>query len=394
MDSRSKSIPQFEFNAAGPTRPVDETDPLPCDRWLASSALQKAIRRGDVLSAQRALRTLYRHDPRAAWRRLVIIAYEDVGIGAPGAVSVATWLSGDANARRELGGDEAAALAISQILAKSPKDRGADLLFAVVLHDPALEIVRTQCRSLSIARRLEWVADPTLSLPERALAAWHSSGVESWGDRPVGPGDLGALMRTYADLGVPERLLEAVVHATKKTRAPFVLMLPLLWLAAADGETELVDAPLAPSGLFNGVPLYALDKHTRLGGEAIGRFARENREIAQFLTEHAPSSRQAALRMAVFYADSALTRPTLQWRQSAELAAAGTAADFHKVNVAPDVGAALIQLVSAQIADLNAIRAQVLSRALSPHAERVGPMSSVGGVPKHSRGGDDASELG
>ena len=366
MDSRSKSLLQVELNAAGPTRPVDETEPLPGDRWLAASALQKAIRRGDVRIAQRAVRTLYRHDPRSAWRRLVIIAFEDVGIGAIGAVSVATWLGANANIRRELGGDEAAAHATSQMLAKSPKDRSADLLFAAVLHDPALEIVRTQCRSLSITRRLEWVADPTLSLPERALAAWHSSGVASWGDRPVGPGDLGALMRTYAELGVPERLLEAVVHATKKTREPFVLMLPLLWLAAADGETELVDSPLAPSGLIKGVPLYALDKHTRLGAEAIGRFARENGEIAQFLTDHAPSSGEEALRMAVFYADSALTRPTLQWRQSAELTAAGTAADFHKVNVAAGVGAALVQLVRARVADLNAIRAQVLSRALTP----------------------------
>jgi hypothetical protein len=184
-------------------------------------------------------------------------------------------------------------------------------------------------------------------------------------------------MRTYAELGVPERLLEAVVHATKKTREPFVLMLPLLWLAAADGATELVDSPLAPSGLIKGVPLYALDRHTRLGGEAIGRFARENREIAQFLTGHAPSSRVEALRMAVFYADSALTLPTLQWRQSAELTAAGTAADFHKVNLAPGVGAALIRLVTAQIADLNAIRAQVLSRALSPDPHQSRLLSSL-----------------
>jgi hypothetical protein len=394
MDSRSKSIPQVELNGPCPTRPVEETEPLPGDRWLASSVLQKAIRRGDVLIAQRAVRTLYRHDPRSAWRRLVIIAFEDVGIGALGAVGMATSLNSNADARRELGGDETAALATSEMLAKSPKDRSADLLFAAVLHDPALEIVRTECRCLSIARRLEWVADPTLSLPERALAAWHSSRVASWGDRPVGPGDLGALMRTYAELGVPERLLEAVVHATKKTREPFVLMLPLLWLVAADGETELVDSPLAPSGLIKGVPLYALDRHTRLGGEAIGRFGRENGEIAQFLTEHASSSREGALRMAVFYADSALTRPTLQWRQSAELTAAGTAADFHKVNVAAGVGAALVQLVRAHVAHLNAIRAQVLSRALTPHAERVGPMSSVGDVPTHSRGADDASELG
>ena len=46
------------------------------------------------------------------------------------------------------------------------------------------------------------------------------------GEQRVGPGDLGALMRTYAELGVPERLLEAVAVAIKKAREPFVLLLP------------------------------------------------------------------------------------------------------------------------------------------------------------------------
>jgi len=93
--------------------------------------------------------------------------------------------------------------------------------------------------------------------------------------------------------------------------------------------------------------------------------SRENAEIAQFLSEHAQGSREAALGMAVFYADSALTRPSLQWQRSEELTAAGVAADFHKVNVAASVGVALTRLVRAHIADLNAIRLQVLSRALS-----------------------------
>ena len=203
-----------------------------------------------------------------------------------------------------------------------------------------------------------------MSLPERALAAWHSSGVESPGERRVGPGDLDAVMGTYARLGVPRRLLEAVAIALRKTHEPIALFLPLLWLSAVGGETELADSPLAPSGLIDGVPLYALDKHTRLGRQAIGRFARENAEIARFLTEHAHGSREGAPRMAVFYADGALTRPTLQWRQSGELTAVGVAADFHSVNVAAGVGSALIQLVSAHIADLNAIRRQVPSRAL------------------------------
>ena len=174
-------------------------------------------------------------------------------------------------------------------------------------------------------------------------------------------------MRTYAELGVPGRLLEAIAVTVRKARDPFVLLLPLLWLAAFENETELLDLPLAPSALINGIPLYAVDKHTRLGRQAIRCFARERTEIAQFLTERGSSSGDDdALRMAVFYADGALTRPSLQWRHSAEVTAAGVAADFHKVHVAADVGAELVQLVATHIADLNAIRSQLLSRALPP----------------------------
>ena len=204
-----------------------------------------------------------------------------------------------------------------------------------------------------------------MSLTERALAAWLSSGIESRGEERIGPGDLGGLMRTYAGLGVPEALLEAVATAIRKTREPLALFLPLLWLAAAASKTELVDSSPPPCGQIDGVPLYALDKHTRLGRQAIDRFAKESAPIAQFLAEHDRSWNTAALGMAVFYADGALVRPALQWRGSAELSAKGVAADFHKVHVAAGTLAGLIRLVRAHIADLDAIRSQVLRRALT-----------------------------
>ena len=325
--------------------------------------LTHRTRRGDSLTAQRALRTLYQHDPSSTWRRLLVIACEDVGIGALDAVVMTARRSANTKARC----DEAAALATAQMLAEVPKDRGADLPFAAALHDPALEIMRLRCRSVPIARRLDFVADPTLSLSERALAAWHSSGVESRGERRVGPGNLDALMRTYAELGVPEHLIKAVAVAVKKAREPFVLLLPLLWVAAVGSEAELLDSPLAQPSLVNGVPICALDRHTRLGCHAIKRFAQENAEIARFLSERGcRSGGEGALRMAVFYADGALTRPSFRWRHSAELIAAGVAADFQGVHVGPGVGAELVELVAAHIADLDLIRSQLLSRALPP----------------------------
>jgi hypothetical protein len=90
---------------------LDPITPLPCDRWLALSAMQKSIRRGDGLTAQRALRTLYQHDPSSAWRRLLIIACEDIGIGALDAVVMTATRCANVKALREMGKDQAAALA-------------------------------------------------------------------------------------------------------------------------------------------------------------------------------------------------------------------------------------------------------------------------------------------
>ncbi len=364
MRSLSTRLSQHQLELTAPSRPVDGIEPLRCDRWIASSAMQKAIRRGEAAVAQRALMSLYRYDPRSAWRRLIVIACEDVGIGSLDAVIAAVARAAKPKSRREAGGDEAAALATVEMLAEAPKDRSADLLWAAAQHDPALEIMRLGCRLVPLARRLEFVADPTLSLPERAVVAWHSSGVDPRGEGRLARGDLGALMRTYADLGAPDRLLEAVIVATKAIRDPLALFLPLLCLAADGGETAIVDGS-PPSGLIDGVPLYALDTHTRLGRQAIGRFLRENAKVAEFLFENECGSRDdGPLRMAVFYADGALTRPTLQWRYSGELSAVGMAADFHSVNVYADVGTALTQLVAENLGELDAIRCELLSRAL------------------------------
>jgi replication-associated recombination protein RarA len=54
-------------------------DSLRCNRWIASSALQKAIRRGEIAIAQRAAFALHRDDRSATWRRLIAIAFEDIG---------------------------------------------------------------------------------------------------------------------------------------------------------------------------------------------------------------------------------------------------------------------------------------------------------------------------
>src|SRR5215471_15502303 len=59
---------------------------LQSDKWIASSALQKSIRRGHAELALRAAARFRELDPAGVWRRLISIAFEDVGAAKPDAL--------------------------------------------------------------------------------------------------------------------------------------------------------------------------------------------------------------------------------------------------------------------------------------------------------------------
>jgi hypothetical protein len=315
--------------------------------------------------------TLLRADPRSVWRRLLGIAFEDIGVGSSQAAMSATSLAARGKGRRD-GWAAEAAMSACRLLAQAPKDRSADFLLLGALHAPALERARAECRALSPPDRLDIVADGSRPLAERAVGAWLASGLEVRGEQRVGPGDLNGLLRTYAELGAPHSLVEAVAIAARRTREPVTLFQPLLWLEAVKGATEIVDSPLPHSAIVNGIPVCALDKHTRLGQQAINRFGRENAAIARFVRDYLPGSRRdGALRLAVFYADGGLTRPVLRWAGAAALERLGLAGEFASVNVALPVGDDLIGLARENLAHLNAIRARLLTRLWLEQREAV-----------------------
>ncbi len=54
---------------------------LHADKWVLASGLQKAIRRGELRTAQSCAATLIQVDKQMLWRRLQVTALEDVGVG-------------------------------------------------------------------------------------------------------------------------------------------------------------------------------------------------------------------------------------------------------------------------------------------------------------------------
>jgi hypothetical protein len=335
--------------------------PIPADPWIVSSLLQKSIRRSETDIAQRAALTLFKLKGAAIWRRLMVIAFEDVGIGSIDALTATVAAAGDSAWRKNHGGDLRLAAYLAGLLAEAPKDRSADYLCDAKDH-PMLANFWRAMETTSLELRLSQVRDRALGLPLRAVAALSALGIGSRGDISR-TGGLEALLTAFHELKVPEELVAATGIAAARTREPITAIVPLIWLSARNSENRVCDCAVPPLVKTDDVPLYALDKHTRSGREAIWRFACENDSVRACLTRFVPASqRRSAAYVAAFYVDAAPIARRLMWDQSEALEAFGIERDLLHAGLPAEGIQPLLKVMRANIAHLNELRAQVLAR--------------------------------
>ena len=340
------------------------------DPWIVSSLLQKSIRRGETEIAQRAALTLFKLRGSAIWRRFMVIAFEDVGIGSVDAVTMAVAAGSDAACRKACGGDLRVAVHLAGVLAEAPKDRSADHLAGAKDH-PALAGFARAMATAAVGARLFNVRAREIDLPHQAVAVWFASGI---GDGSAHKGELGELLAVFCGLGVPEDLVVATDVAAGRTREPITVMVPLIWLAAATSQQSVCDFQVPPLARGGDVPLYALDEHTRRGREAIWRLACDNEGVRTCLERFVPAnSRRRAANVAAFYADAAPVARRLMWDQSTSLETFGTERDLLLAGVpAEDIGP-LLEAVRANLGHLNELRTQILGRTRAQPAGVVVP---------------------
>ena len=330
--------------------------------WIISSLLQKSIRRGETAIAQRAALTFLNLKGSAIWRRLTVIAFEDVGVGSIDAVTAGVAASSDAAFRKACGGNERVAIYLASVMAKVAKDRSADFICGAKDH-PNLASSADALAKASLEEKLASVRDHELALPKRAIAALLA--LVPNGDGAWARGDADRLLGIYRELNVPEDLLAAIELGAARTREPITFMLPLLWLAVRDSkESRVLDCPVPPLVKAGDVPLYSLDEHTRLGREAIWRFASENDAVRACLERFVPAAqRRRAAHVAAFYVDAAPVARRLIWDQSDDLEAFGRERDLMRFGVAKEGIAPLIAVMRANLDHLNALRADVFTKS-------------------------------
>lgn len=336
------------------------------DPWVASSLLQKAIRRGDVALAVAAGLRLHQLRGAAIWSRLLLITIEDIGIASPDALSLVVKTA--KLSRGAPNGDFIGALAnIIETLALAPKCRCSDYLVCAARYHPAYEDELCMVGKHTVDQRIAMAVDSSLPILTRAIAAWYASGLNWSGESRVGKGDLPQLMAAFANAGVPDKFLSDVAYACGRTRHPIAIMLPVLWAAAHSSENSVwpytTDVALPVSSAIRGVPAYAYDKHTYAGKAAIGRFALQNDQVAEVLSKWVADFRAAdAAAMAAFYVDAIPVRPQFLWQHSTELERLGREADFLKIGYPVEGIDELVAVVSDNLDHLNRLRAENLVR--------------------------------
>ncbi len=338
--------------------------PLAADKWIVSSALQKAIRRSAVETAQRAALTFYQMAGPDIWRRFLIIVSEDVGGASVETMALTAAICQDAAWRKHLGDPVRLVLWLAKLLAESPKDRSTDYLICAARDHHSLEPTRQLCARLSIPERLAIVSDISQPLPIRAVAAWYASGLEwDWRRPAVGRGDQTALMQTYLDLGVPEPLVAATRLAMIRAREPITCLAPLVWQEAERwGCTGVLDIQPPKTRYVNNIPLYALDRHTRLGKRAIEQFATECAEVRGCLETHVPANkRKEAAYTAAFYTDGHPVRRRFAWRDSLALEVFGIESDMSKSSIIDSRAYQVIRIFQSHLPELHGFRTQLLA---------------------------------
>lgn len=332
---------------------------LLADAYTASSLLQKAIRRGETELALVAAQKLLPKRGKGIWRRLLAIAFEDVGIANLALLARVLDLAEAQLASRELPANRGLANAV-EALASSTKSRSADHLICSARHSYQAKSAATRAMLSDTPAVLALAGDPSQPLIERMAALEDPCGRTERGARAAQLERLSALKCV-----LPVEAHDAIdlsIRGFRLLKDGIALPLPLLVsIASVIGQKPTISNPEMPETEYvNGIPAWVWDKHTSIGKRAFKRLVSENEAVASCLQHYVSSKHHlGSACMAGFYLDAAPVSQRFDWPGSFELELAGRAADMGKVGCPPCGIEQLMEVVAENIDYLNEIRVEL-----------------------------------
>ncbi len=338
--------------------PISPPLPVECTPWVAMSIMQKAIRRGREDLALRAAATLLQDAPEKLWRRIGVIAFEDIGVADLVTAGMIVAALGGKTFRAKLGGERQVARAIVAAMAQARKCRSADDLLMIVERHPALEEARRTYATLP-TRDLLCIATGSNPLPKRALALCYAIGTNRRPSDHLRPraGEPQAAFDYLFERGFPASAIEIARVGHFKIGEPLCNFLPILGSLLPTPPHELTDDALPPERMIGDLPSWAFDIFTREGRGAIRKFLATSSATGRWVRRHVPADKRVEfVGNFIFAVEGGLLKSRLVWsmgeilRESAEYECQGS--------FCPDARE-IIALMRADLPLLNEVRANV-----------------------------------
>lgn len=334
---------------------VKKLKPLPVDRWIASSSLQKSIRRGCAETAQRSALTFWLADKRSFWRRLGIIILEDIGVASPDVVVKVLAAINDP-AWRARQDDLKTALHLVKLMCKATKIRLADEIISICANAIEYRSYRVALAKADNQTLTDIALHTKTPLAERAAGLWFLAGSNRYrhDNLPVRFGSLDAAAEAMQSMGAPHDLTENCIAMLNKSQHPLALLTPLLWTEAQKQPQPLLIwyDKFEPSPILKGVPLAGLDGFTRVGKSCFAQLQRTVSALKSF------STRQIAI--GVFFAEGYCVDKRLGSERLDEYRQAGEFADAEGVGLCAPSYLGLREILAKHAGTLQTIRRKQL----------------------------------
>jgi hypothetical protein len=331
---------------------------LKIDKSLAVSGLHKSIRRGEVADAHMYMATILCSYPEYVYKRLGIIAYEEIGIAKNRICTYTIGLCTKSN--KDIVQDIKLACFLVEKLAKANKSRAATDIFCLTLADPFGPNYLQSCLKTRVEHLVPIALDTSLTLTHRMTALRVISGYSIKGTngyyKSLSKPRFDLLERICEEIDLPDPFKEMVLLGHNKTAGLNAAMLLAFELVMEATNAYQSDVKVE-SQLHNGINLAALDIYCSAGRAVIAKFVASSKPLQQFFTEHATKSPAKLIGTALFIIEGSLLTNEFHFIGSAEIKAE---VEFMELVVAgiktKDEASELIRLLKQEMPLLQQIR--------------------------------------
>lgn len=324
------TILQAVVETHGDDGPWQAPKPGSFAKWLASSALQKSIRRGNLDAARYHCDQLLQIDSSYMMRRLNTVAAEDIGVA--GLLAMAAYAMGGnlKSWQAKMGGEKVVMRALVTEMVASPKCRLGDEIKTLDYREwseAEAEAANLGIAELTDKNLLAMLADKGATPPQRAMALMYYTGFEP-SDRNVLVPRKGrknwrhALMDVCDTLETPTLIRELCWVYAGRMMERQAYLLPLAWEFAKNQPFMVEDDPGIVDHDIGKWPAAGLDGHTSVGKNAIKQMIKRDALTQELCEAHVldlDDAKQRAVHLTLFRTEGHLCRQRLTFPLSAQI---------------------------------------------------------------------------